>query len=290
MELRWSITRGKVKLRAWGSSVDMGAQLTLEPGNFQISLLRELMKHWDKKGSLKAFPACVCTQVSTQTQPSEPSEQHEALQPVLLQGYPPTPPLRRVTPPACTTHWLPSPDQTVAHHVQLPPCFLNHKDMAELLGLVCIYSAPLRDHATLEAVWGENSIPGVSTEPALLANKPTWFLSSRDQPFMSADGHEQLAEVSRDWARLRIAALWALAWLYQIPLLGVWGHGPRTWWLSLLFFTQHAPPSTSVSLFNSNQSFPFWLSRMTQDGTWDTLLQNFYLDRHPLKHKETIRY
>ena len=37
--------RGKVKLRAWGSSVDMAAQLTLGPGNFQISLLRELMKH-----------------------------------------------------------------------------------------------------------------------------------------------------------------------------------------------------------------------------------------------------
>lgn len=142
MELRWSIMRGKVKLRAWGSSVDMAAQLTLGPGNFQISLLRELMKHWDKKGSLKALPACVCTQVSTQTQPSELSEQHEALQPVLLQGYPPTPPLRRVIPPACTTHWLPSPDQTVAHYVQLPPCFLNHKDIAELLGLVCIYSAP----------------------------------------------------------------------------------------------------------------------------------------------------
>ena len=131
-----------------------------------------------------------------------------------------------------------------------------------------------------------------STEPALPANKPTWFLSSRQRPTMHVSRWVWTASWSvRGWGQTRrLEALWALAWLYQTPLLGIWGHGPRTWSLSLLFFTQHVPPSTSVSLFNTNQSFPFWLSRMTQGGTWDTLLQCFHLDRHPLKHKETMRY
>ena len=138
-------------------------------------------------------------------------------------------------PPACTTHWLPGPDQTIAHHVQLPPCFSNHRDIAELLGLVC----PQRDHATLEAVWAENSIPGGSTEPALPANKPAWFLSSRQRPTTHVSRWAWTASCSVQGLGQthRITALWALAWRYQIPLLSIWdmlsGPGDSVSWFYL---------------------------------------------------------
>ena len=80
-----------------------------------------------QKVSLPTHPACVC---SVHIQPPVPTSSKSPFGQFSPGAAVGPPPPGRVIPPVCTTHRLPSPDQTIAHHVHLPSSFLNHKETA----------------------------------------------------------------------------------------------------------------------------------------------------------------